>query len=238
VGAKKPLVLLDTSEDSAVAQEELGPDVVVGQLLTPLNGFRLRDGLWFAIDNGAFAGLDTNGFLSRIGKCKDHIRRCLFVCLPDVIDPCSRIGSARRTIEVFHRWRARPELQGWPVALVAQDGIGDFDLPWDDMNAIFIGGSDDFKTSAEARHVALAARALGKWVHVGRVNEKKRFSFWRDVMDSCDGSGVSRFTHMREDYVPTEPLEPLFHKGCGSCHGDPASWCADCQQELHERTAR
>jgi hypothetical protein len=39
---------------------------------------------------------------------------------------------------------------------------------------------------------------LGKWVHVGRVNEPRRLNNWLDAADSIDGSGISRYDHMLE----------------------------------------
>ncbi len=77
-----------------------------------------------------------------------------------------------------------------------QDGIGELAIPWDELDAVFIGGTDAFKISAEARAAAVAARMLGKWVHVGRVNTAERALYWRNLADSIDGSGISRYDHM------------------------------------------
>lgn len=184
------LVLLDTSETLEVCEQEIG--CKVEQLLTPLNGFKLqRPGSPFAIDNGAFAGFKPKAFLSRLERVQEHREHCLFVVVPDVV------GSARRTLEVFDRWVSR--IPGWPLALAAQDGQEDMPIPWDDISAIFIGGTTDWKLSKEAEQVIRAAQALEKWVHVGRVNTPGRFEhFERLGVDSIDGTGLSRFSHMRE----------------------------------------
>jgi hypothetical protein len=41
---------------------------------------------------------------------------------------------------------------------------------------------------------------MGKYVHVGRVNTPGRFRYFEDLeVDSIDGTGLSRYTHMREE---------------------------------------
>jgi hypothetical protein len=53
----------------------------------------------------------------------------------------------------------------------------------------------------EALQAARCAKMLGKWVHVGRVNEAKRVRNWLGLADSIDGSGISRFDHMLEEVL-------------------------------------
>lgn len=181
-------VYLDTSEDIIVAAAEL--DLPCGQLLTPLTRFTNRSTEDFAIDNGAFAGLDVVAFRSLLVRELPNRAGCRFVVVPDVP------FSMRRTLELFHRWRR--ELAGWPLALAIQNGVDDFDLPWEQLDAVFIGGDDTFKTSRHALAVVKAAKALGKWVHVGRVNTPDRFRWCEENgVDSLDGSGISRYSHMR-----------------------------------------
>ena len=119
--------------------------------------------------------------------------------------------------------------QEWPVALVAQDGIEHLKIEWDLVDAIFIGGSTEWKESDEAIAVAKAARLLKKWVHVGRLNTPERYHIWKAHMDSFDGTGLSRYSHMRWrlkaverhyaklwDAKPIEPPEdtlPLWNSG-------------------------
>jgi hypothetical protein len=189
------IALLDTSADLAECAAEIGLGIEVGQLLTPLTRFRNRGGGRFAIDNGAFSGLDIKAFRTLLQREVENRARCIFVAVPDVL------GSARRTLEVFEGWQtelgASPPF--WPLALVAQDGVEDLPIPWGNMAAVFIGGTDAFKGSTAARHVALAARALGKWVHVGRVNTSARLDAWWELADSFDGSGISQYSHMRRN---------------------------------------
>jgi hypothetical protein len=88
------------------------------------------------------------------------------------------------------------KLNGLPRALVLQDGINDVSIPFSKIDAVFVGGTDDFKSSVEAFAAAKAAKMLGKWVHVGRVNTPERLNGWLDFADSIDGSGISRFDWM------------------------------------------
>lgn len=183
------IALLDNGQDLDDCAAEIG--CTVGQLLTPLTRYRLRDpSRPWAIDNGAFAGFDAKAFLALLEREKERQQDCLFVTLPDVV------GSARRTLEVFHRWKGR--LPGWKLALVCQDGQEDLDIPWDDITAVFIGGSTKWKLSEHVIHIIKAAKTLDKWAHAGRVNDPVRWKHFEEAgADSADGTGMSRYTHMR-----------------------------------------
>lgn len=182
------IALLDNGQDLDLCAEEIGCEV--GQLLTPLTRYRLRSKK-FGIDNGGYSGLDIPAFMALLAREEHHKENCLFVAAPDVV------GSARRTLEVFDRWKVR--LTGWKLALVCQDGQEDLPLPWDDIAAVFIGGSTNWKCSQHVEHIIRAAKALGKWVHIGRVNDPLRFKHFEELgADSCDGTGIARYTHMRK----------------------------------------
>lgn len=163
-----------------------------GQLRTPLTKYaRARKGRW-ALDNGCFHRFVKEVWFRMLDEA--DIDRPLFVTLPDIP------GDAQRTAELFAAFRTRT--QELPRALVLQDGIERVAIPWDDIVAVFIGGTDRFKYSREAVNAARTARMLGKWVHVGRCNTFARLMFWRDLADSCDGSGVVRFSReMLQDMI-------------------------------------
>lgn len=184
------IALLDTSEDLSICESELG--CKCEQLLTPLTRFKpQRPDQEFAIDNGAFANFDPNQFRSLLARECSRKQLCRFVTVPDVV------GSAIRTLEAFEYWVNR--LHGWKLAYVAQDGQESIGIPWNDIEAIFIGGSDDFKLSPYAAQIVKCAKIMEKWIHIGRVNEPKRFSNWkRFEVNSFDGTGISMFSHMRE----------------------------------------
>lgn len=181
--------MLDTSQDLAICEQELG--CVVEQLLTPLTRYTAQrpDG-YFAIDNGAFSKFEPHSFLSLLKRETPRRGLCRFVAVPDVV------GSARRTLEVFDHWA--PALQEWPLALVAQDGQENLPIPWERIAAIFIGGSTDWKMGPHAAACIKACKAIGKWCHVGRVNTPGRFEYFEDLgADSIDGTGLSRYSWMR-----------------------------------------
>ncbi len=108
------IALLDNGQDLDTCAVELGCEV--GQLLTPLTRYTLRDpGRPWAIDNGAFAGFDARAFLSLLEREKHHRENCLFVTVPDVV------GAARRmTLGRWERGETLPSLQAlhdWCQAL-------------------------------------------------------------------------------------------------------------------------
>jgi hypothetical protein len=184
------IVLLDNGQDLNDCAEELGCNV--GQLLTPLTRYRLRDPEkpW-AIDNGWFSGAEIAAFRALLKREEHHRDRCLFVTVPDVV------GSARRTLEVFNHWKT--ELAGWRLALACQDGQEHLPIPWAEIAAVFIGGSTKFKCGPDAVHIIKAAKALEKHVHVGRVNDPIRFQHFEELgVDTIDGTGLARYTHMRK----------------------------------------
>lgn len=188
-GAATVIALLDNGQDLAECEAEIG--VPVGQLLTPLTRYRLRDpDRPWAIDNGGFKQLDIPALKALLARERHHKDKCLFVCAPDIV------ASAQRTLELF-RWFL-PQLEGWPVALVCQDGQESLPIPWDEIAAVFIGGSTNWKCSPHAEQIIRTALILGKHVHAGRVNDPQRWlHFERLGVHTCDGSGLARYTHMR-----------------------------------------
>ena len=181
------IALLDSSEALSVAESEIG--MPVGQLITPLTRFRNR-GAKFAIDNGGYSGANADGFMSLLEREYENRSECLFVAVPDVV------ADARRTLECFDYWYRK--LAGWRLAFVAQDGIEQLSIPWKLVDAVFIGGSTQWKLSRYAESVIRCAKWQRKWVHVGRVNSVERFVRFENLgVDSVDGSGISRYSHMR-----------------------------------------
>ena len=182
-------ILLDQSP-KVIAEKSKKFDHELWQLRTPLTAYAIS-GRKYGLDNGCFSEFKESSWLRLIREARDV--KPLFVCLPDIV------GDARRTMELFDGFM--DVTRGLPRALVLQDGIGGFDIPWDDIDAVFVGGSDAFKTSPEAINAARTAKMLGKWVHVGRVNTPQRVFNWMEIGDSLDGSGISRYDHMLEDVI-------------------------------------
>ncbi|CAB4133840.1 hypothetical protein UFOVP263_20 [uncultured Caudovirales phage] len=173
-----------------------------GQLRTPLTAYKLS-GQIYGLDNGCFSNFDQKTWRRLILEAKDNPP--VFVCAPDIV------GDARRTLELFDQFYN--EIHPLPVALVLQDGIGNFSIDWDRVDAVFVGGSDNFKTSSEAINACKTAKILGKWVHVGRVNTASRVAQWIGLANSIDGSGISRFDSRLEEVlfeiIGTNPQKDL-----------------------------
>jgi hypothetical protein len=86
-------------------------------------------------------------------------------------------------------WLYRIRTLGYPVAYVAQDGFEDVPAPWSEFDVLFLGGSTEWKLSHRARAATDEAKALGKRVHMGRVNSRKRYEIAKSWgCDSVDGT--------------------------------------------------
>lgn len=167
------------------------------QLRTPLTKYALS-GAPYGLDNGCFARFDRPTWDRLLNEA--YVDRPVFVCIPDVV------GSASRTAELFDVFFHHTN--GLPRALVLQDGIDGIRIPWQHIDAVFVGGTDHFKSSSSAMAACRAAKMLGKWVHVGRVNTPARIRQWIGIADSIDGSGISRFDHMLEAVLAELTFEP------------------------------
>jgi hypothetical protein len=182
-------ILLDTSAKRAAAAN-LPNDLVIGQLITPLTGFK-RWADVFAIDNGAYTRFDAKGFKNLLTRESGASQQCLFVCCPDVV------GNARRTLEIFQRkYKYIPT--SFKAALVAQDGLEDLEVPWHELECLFIGGRDPWKDSQCAQDLVKTAIVLGKHVHIGRVNTPERYDLFAKLgAHTCDGSGIARYPDVK-----------------------------------------
>jgi hypothetical protein len=185
------IVMLDTPQSLDECAKEIGASVE--QFFSPQTYRRAQQPeQHFAIDNGAFGNFDAALFLRLVERERQRRDLCRFVAVPDVV------GDARRTLEVFSFWRRKSELAGWPLALVVQNGQEHLPIPWAYLDAIFVGGDTAFKEGDGAKGCIKAAQALGKWVHVGRVNTPGRFEHFEKMgVDSIDGTGLARYSHMR-----------------------------------------
>jgi hypothetical protein len=112
----------------------------------------------WAADNDCFAGFDEGRYLNMLQAltCRPG---CLFITCPDVV------ADAGATLRRFDQWR--PVLQlVWatvneddvdpdqpvhqPIAFVAQDGQERLPVPWERFEALFVGGSTQWKLGPHA----------------------------------------------------------------------------------------
>jgi hypothetical protein len=171
---------------------DLGRPDCLGQLLTPDTGNAVPGPeVFWAADNAAFSDFSPARFCTLLGRIAGK-PGCLFVTAPDVV------GNARETALRFYHWRPVIKALGLPIALVLQDGQEGQGVPWNLVDAVFIGGSTTFKLGPVAAGLAREAKERGLWVHGGRVNTRRRFRQMHDLgCDSIDGSGFSKWSEIR-----------------------------------------
>jgi len=204
--------LIDKSPKDVERKRELHPSLVEGQLCTPLTNYKNWGGV-FAIDNGAYSGLDRDAWFRVLKKHEPYKDQCLFVAIPDIV------GNALRTDDLYFHVtkdaRTHPYTRQW--AYVMQDGHEDRRIDWNAMFGkwMFIGGTDRFKDSAAAYDIVKTAKALGDIrIHVGRVNTPRRYEAYASLgCDTCDGNGVGQYDHMLDKIaraISGEPEPTLF----------------------------
>lgn len=145
----------------------------------------ILEGRKFGVDNGVFTGVfEEMRFLGHLDRLVPYQKNCLFVACPDVMN------DACMTLEYYDRYAPLIMFKGFKVAYVAQDGSEDLDFP-PEYDALFIGGSTEWKMSRAAVDVINTARMAGKWIHVGRVNSWLRFRHFKLCgAKSADGTKV------------------------------------------------
>ena len=187
-------IMLDCSP-AKIAAYSKRYDYEFWQLRTPLTRYQYA-GVPYGLDNGCFKSFDEQSWNTLIREAEEN--HPLFITAPDLV------GSAQRTIELFHVFKRK--LHGLPIALVLQDGIESVTIPWDEISGgVFVGGTDAFKTSRECLNTLKTAGMLKKYIHIGRVNSARRIQDFVQAekdygfkVDSIDGSGMSRFDERLE----------------------------------------
>lgn len=163
----------------------------IGLLVTPDTAKSLTKHIagypFWAADNACFnhpEDFDTEKYLGWLATFPLEQRSsCLFAPAPDVVgDP---IKTLQRSAPVLPLIRAL----GFKAALVAQDGLENLEIPWDEFDVLFIGGSTEWKLSPAAAELCREAKRRGKGVHMGRVNSYRRLKFADDCgCDTADGT--------------------------------------------------
>lgn len=150
-----------------------------------MQGNKLLPGVTWCADNSCF-GKNYPGddrWFAWLESLAEHSERCLFATAPDVI------GDAAATLNRSLPWLPKIRELGFKAALVAQDGLENLDVPWDEFDCLFIGGSTEWKLSSGPQQLIAEAKERGKWVHVGRVNSRKRYNLFASLgCDSADGT--------------------------------------------------
>jgi hypothetical protein len=151
---------------------------------------RTLDYPYHALDNGCFNGRWRENKWRRFLE-RHHRERCLFAVVPDgafhegrrITDP------AAETMRLFDRYGEVVRDAGYPVAFALQPGQRADDVPWETIEAVFIGGDTAWKLSHHALELVWAAKDHGKLAHMGRANSRKRLRRAQAMkVDTADGN--------------------------------------------------
>ncbi len=159
-----------------------------GFLLAPKCA-RLPEGALWGADTGCFLHperFDLDKYLRWLDR-RGPRASCLFANAPDIVaDMPETLRRAAPVLPVLRR-------EGYKASLVAQNGLTVATTPWVDIDALFIGGTIEWKESTVAAELIQHAKRLGKWTHIGRVNTPERIIFAvRAGADSVDGTRLAR----------------------------------------------
>ena len=160
---------------------------LVGHLWSPGRNISYYPWLPYALDNGKYAAAAAG----RIWDSKQFVRHCDYAStLPEkprwiVVPDAPR--NAAQTLKLWHEWEAILRRYAVPLAFAIQDGIELHDIPaaaavW------FVGGSDAWRYP-RLEAIIKRGHALGKLVHVGRINGQKIWLCDHLGVDSIDGAG-------------------------------------------------
>ena len=223
--SRRPLLLVNGA--TRTVQRLLGHPHL-GQLVQPRSWNAIApiavSGAPWAADNDALARIDPDAYLTMLDRIAAADRaRLLFVTVPDAVERRADgtiHGDWQGTRWLWQAWRGALTRRGLPTALVAQDGATVDSVPWDELAALFIGGSDEFKEGVAAASLIHAAKQRGRWVHVGRVNSARRERLLLPLgVDSFDGGQYSRYS---ERYI-APCLQRLEVAQCGLARFDEDS---------------
>lgn len=170
----------------------------LGFIDTPKQGNKMPEGVTWCADNGCFGRgyPGDTGYLAWLANHRAERQLCAFATAPDVV------GDAKATMERSMPFMDPIRERGYKAALVAQDGLEKLTIPWDDFDCLFIGGSTEWKLGYEARRIIEQAMDRSKWVHMGRVNSRKRIRYaYVAGCDSVDGTFLT--------FGPDKNLPPL-----------------------------
>jgi len=185
---------------------------LIGFIDTPKQRNIRPPGVTWLADNGCFSkGYPGDAaFLAWLLDNARDAATCLFAVAPDVVGDAT--ATLARSLPLLPRIRAF----GYPAAFVAQDGLERLEVPWDEFDVLFIGGTTEWKESAHAARLAAEAKARGKGVHMGRVNGGRRYRYAADI--GCDSADGTYLTYGPDKLLPNvlawrEQQRHLFSEG-------------------------
>jgi hypothetical protein len=167
---------------------------IIGYIDTPAQGNKRIENVQWCADNGCFSSKwESSHWWKWLNKQERTMR---FAVCPDVVSDWTA------TQRLFDEWAPKMRAEGFPVAICAQDGARPSEIPWDEIDCVFIGGSTEWKLSSNTEEIISLANRNGTWAHIGRVNSYKRLRWARDIgANSADGTMLV--------FNPTERLADL-----------------------------
>jgi len=157
----------------------------LGAMVTVSQGNRIPEGVPVGIDNECFLHPERFGngdaFLQLIAQFDpDDV---LFATAPDIV------GDWAATLQRSRPWLDRIRTAGVPAAIVIQNDATRLTVPWDDVDAVFIGGTTDWKLGPRVVEIPAEANDRDISVHMGRVNSHKRLAYAAWIgCDTADGT--------------------------------------------------
>lgn len=157
----------------------------------------IKAGKPWAADLGCLQGpdfvkrIDISAVAEWLPKMLPYRQKCLFLAGGDIV------GDAESTLETYTEFEHY--FSDWPLAYIAQNGAEVLPIP-ESCAAVFIAGVPipgrilrngkemDWKDSPEAVEVIRRAQAMGKHIHIGRVNWHRRFKIFQVL------NGYEKFT--------------------------------------------
>jgi hypothetical protein len=166
-----------------------------------------QTGVYWAIDNEVYADRFEPARWERWLQAVPRAARltCLFAVAPDVLttvrDEDDKIKSVYGDPQATYRrfWQYAPLLRqlAYRVAFVSQDGATSDLVPWDDIDCLFVGGSDDWKLCDQSVALIREAQSRGLWMHMGRCQARESIGGRIGAahalgIDSGDGTVLAR----------------------------------------------
>lgn len=177
------MIFLATPSTPAIRAEIVAG--TLGQLVTPdVGNLPLPDAV-VAIDNGCFPYRDRPDEWDPAPWVRCLARTppsAKFAVVADVV------FNHARTLERWGEWAPIVKHLGHRAAFALQEGGTAADIP-EDADALFIGGSTEFKHSPITVEAVDYARSRGMWTHLGRVNSLRRLRWAESLgVNSVDGT--------------------------------------------------
>lgn len=133
------------------------------------------------LDNGAFSDRwQEDVWLRRLEQLSAYTATCIAAVVPDVV------ANHDATLERWHIYAPVVKRLGYQAAFATQYGATVDNVPWPEIDVLFVGDSED-RRRRYCWPLIDEAKRRGLWVHVGRVNSASAIRrYWR--ADSVDGT--------------------------------------------------